>query len=96
MQEDYTAEQLVFLDETAKDERTPTRRYGYSEEGTRAVVWAPFVRGQRYTVTAAVASTGTVAVDVIAQSSTAAYLLDFIQTYLVCEVTARFRGDLHS
>lgn len=32
----YTAEQLIFIDESAKDERTFTRLYGYSPINTRA------------------------------------------------------------
>ncbi|ODQ54085.1 hypothetical protein SAICODRAFT_54854, partial [Saitoella complicata NRRL Y-17804] len=34
---DYTQEQLVFLDKSAVDERTGSRKFGYSPTGTRAL-----------------------------------------------------------
>ncbi|KAG2963807.1 hypothetical protein PC119_g25412 [Phytophthora cactorum] len=44
----YSApEQLVFLDETAKDSRDGSRRYAWSKRNTPAVVTLPFVRGER-------------------------------------------------
>lgn len=45
---DYGVEQLVWLDESAKDERTCTRSYGWGFRGKDAVVDAPFVRGTRF------------------------------------------------
>ena len=80
----YDVEQLVFLDETAKDERTLTRRYGYSYRGNRAALSAPFIRGERFTATAALATTGLVAYDVIPGASNTARLLNFIVDALVC------------
>ena len=41
--------QLVFMDETARDERTLNRRYGYSKKGTPAAGSTHFLmRGKRY------------------------------------------------
>src|SRR2546429_9779277 len=40
----YTAEQLIFIDESAKDERTFTRLYGYSPINTRAKKSVVFIR----------------------------------------------------
>jgi transposase len=34
----FTAEQLVFVDESGSDDRTGDRQYGWSDEGTRAIV----------------------------------------------------------
>lgn len=47
------AEQLVFLDETAKDGRHVQRRYGWSKRNTRAVVKMSFRRGKRFSILAA-------------------------------------------
>lgn len=44
---EYSSEQLVFLDESAKDERTCTRSYEWALRGRDAVVDAPFRRGTR-------------------------------------------------
>ncbi|GET62151.1 uncharacterized protein OCT59_007409 [Rhizophagus irregularis] len=46
----YTSEQLIFIDEIAKDERTLTRLYGYSPINTRVKKNVVFVRGKRYTI----------------------------------------------
>lgn len=44
----YTsADQLVFVDETAKDSRGTQRRYAWSARGTPAVTSVPFNRGKR-------------------------------------------------
>jgi hypothetical protein len=43
----YAAEQLVFIDESAVDRRTPSRRYGYAIKGERAEMHDHFVRGER-------------------------------------------------
>jgi transposase len=44
----YTPEQLGFLDEVSKDERTAFRVRGRSRKGTRAVIKGVFVRGRRF------------------------------------------------
>src|SRR4051812_48490364 len=43
-------EQFIFVDESAKDERTPSRRYGYSYVNARARLRVEFVRGKRYSI----------------------------------------------
>jgi hypothetical protein len=44
----YRPEQLGFLDEVSKDERTLARRYGRSAKGRRAVKKGVFVRGEDF------------------------------------------------
>ncbi|KAL3666625.1 hypothetical protein V7S43_008247 [Phytophthora oleae] len=51
-----TPEQLVFLNETAKDSRDGERRYSWSKRNTPAVVTLPFVRGERVSVLAAMST----------------------------------------
>ena len=43
----YSPEELGFLDETSKDNRTPARRFGRSRKGKRAEKKQAFVRGRR-------------------------------------------------
>jgi len=45
---EYLPEQIGFLDEVSKDERTSSRRRGRSRKGTRAVKKGVFVRGRRF------------------------------------------------
>ena len=46
----YMPEQFIFVDGSAKDERTSSRRYGYSYVSTRARLKVAFVRGKRYSI----------------------------------------------
>ena len=56
----YMPEQFIFVDESAKDERTPSRRYGYSYVNTRARLRVAFVRGKRYSILPALTLDGIV------------------------------------
>jgi len=47
---EYQAEQLIFLDESAKDERTLSRHYGYSYKNQIALQKVVFLRDIRYTI----------------------------------------------
>ena len=47
---EYSAEQLIFIDESAKDERSLSREYGYALINTRAQKKIVFVRGKRYSI----------------------------------------------
>ncbi|KAI9344575.1 hypothetical protein BDR26DRAFT_800922, partial [Obelidium mucronatum] len=50
----YPREYLVFFDEAANDKKTLERRFGYSIAGRRSIHIAPFVRGVRYSIIAAI------------------------------------------
>jgi hypothetical protein len=41
------ASQMVFVDETSKDDQTVYRHYGYSIAGRRATINANFVQGKQ-------------------------------------------------
>jgi len=57
----FSLEQLVFVDETAKDERTAFRSYGYSPLDRRAEIKCVFIRGKRYTIEGALGINGIIA-----------------------------------
>lgn len=44
---DWDVRQLIWLDETSKDDRTCIKKVGWSYEGNRATVDAAFMRGDR-------------------------------------------------
>ncbi|KAK0493878.1 hypothetical protein EDD18DRAFT_1077922 [Armillaria luteobubalina] len=52
-QAQYDASQILWIDETSKDDRTIYRHYGRSVSGERATIPANFVRGDRYSLVAA-------------------------------------------
>src|SRR5882757_6362815 len=58
----YTANQLVFLDESSKDDRTILRRYGRATSGQSPVDLVQLNRGIRYSVLLALAVDGYMAV----------------------------------
>jgi hypothetical protein len=76
--ESYYAAQLIFIDETAKDERTATRNYGYYTVNRPAQARAVFVRGKRYTILPALTLDGFEAVKVIDGSCTREIFRKFI------------------
>jgi hypothetical protein len=62
---EYQAEQLIFLDESAKDERTLSRHYGYSYKNQIVFEKVVFLRGTRYTILPALTLDGFIACDII-------------------------------
>src|SRR5688572_11904093 len=80
----YQREQLIFLDESAKDDRTISRRYGYSEINTRAVKKVVFIRGKRYTLLPALSLDGIIAVDIMEGSCTKEKFKEFVISQVVC------------
>ena len=74
----YTPDQLVFLDESAKDERSLSREYGYSLMNTRARKSVVFVRGKRYTILPALSLQGFIAIDIMEGSCTKERFKNFV------------------
>ena len=79
----YTPEQLIFIDESSKDERTLSRLYGYSSINTRATKNIIFVRGKRYTILPALSLEGIIAADIMEGSCNKEQFQTFIMTQLV-------------
>ncbi|GBC47240.2 homeodomain-like protein [Rhizophagus irregularis DAOM 181602=DAOM 197198] len=63
--EEYQAEQLIFLDETSKDERSLSRTYGYSFKNQRISQKIVFLRGVRYTILPAFTLDGFIACEIM-------------------------------
>ncbi|RXW12687.1 hypothetical protein EST38_g13170 [Candolleomyces aberdarensis] len=80
--ENYTPEQLVFVDESACNRNTTKRAYGWSPDGTRARRRDYFVRGQRYSILPALSLDGILHLDIISRSYTAQLFNEFIDGLL--------------
>jgi hypothetical protein len=80
----YRIDQLVFIDESSKDERTSTRFYGYSEVNSKAVKKVVFIRGKRYTLLPALTKKGIIAIDIIEGSCTKQRFKEFVVSQVVC------------
>lgn len=88
--EHYTPNQLIFIDESAKDERSLSRLYGYSPRNTRACKKVVFVRGKRYTILPALTLDGFVAVDIFEGACDKKKFIDFILDQVVSRILVLF------
>ena len=79
----YRTDQLVFMDESSKDDRTMTRLYGYSKVNSKAFKKVVFVRGKRYTLLPALTEQGIIAVDIIEGSCTKQRFKEFVVSQVV-------------
>ncbi|KAJ7440540.1 hypothetical protein FB451DRAFT_963676, partial [Mycena latifolia] len=61
----YPADYLAFLDETSKNDKTPSRCREHSRKGKRAVKRQKAVRGRRVTATGVLTACGIVACEVV-------------------------------
>jgi transposase len=83
VQSDLLAEMCVCVDETSKDDRTIFRRFGHATSGQRAVLNAPFGRGQRWSIVAALSVDGYIAYDALEGSVNGFDFLGFIINQVV-------------
>ena len=54
----YNANELVFLDESAANERTSDRKYGWAPRGVRAAEYLPIKRSERWSILPAYTTNG--------------------------------------
>lgn len=80
----FSPEELGFIDEVSKDERTVGRRYGRSKRGTRARKSQPFVRGRRTSTVAVLTVDGFVSGTAVEGSLTKMSFLHWLEFSVVC------------
>jgi len=80
----YAPEEMIWIDETSKDEWTLIRRNGRAKKSHRASMKGVFVRGRRLTAVAALSIDGIVAGHVIEGSLRRADFLSFLEDAVVC------------
>jgi hypothetical protein len=83
MQTNWVASQCIMIDESSKDDRTIFRRYGRALTGHRAVIPANFVRGDRYSIVAALGIEGYIAMRIVPGSVDGDEVFDFIVNEVV-------------
>jgi hypothetical protein len=74
----WVASQFIFIDESSKDDRTIYRHYGRAPTTSRAVIPARFVRGDRFSVVAAMNVDGYLDTQVVEGSVDSELFIDFI------------------
>ncbi|CAB4496337.1 unnamed protein product [Rhizophagus irregularis] len=85
---DYRPEQLIFMDEASKDNRTLSRGYGYSFKNTFATKKTVFVRGTRYIILPALSLQGIIAVDIMEGSCTKDKFKEFVISNVVPQMNS--------
>jgi hypothetical protein len=85
---------LMFIDETSKDERTQSRRWGRAKKSCRACMRGPFVHRRRFTVIAALTLDGVVAGHVVDGSLRRNGYLHFLQHSVVNLARRRDFNDI--
>jgi transposase len=83
----YLPEQLGFLDEMSKDERTSFWPRGRSAKGRRAIKKGVFVRGRRFSVEGLLTIDGMISNTVVEGSMMKSMFLEYLETSVVCFVT---------
>lgn len=83
----YEPEEIGFLDETSKNEKTAARGYGRSRKGRRAVMRQRFVRGTRLSATALLTVDGILASTVVEGSMNREMYLDFLEHRVVSDIS---------
>jgi hypothetical protein len=83
---EFQPEQLIFLDESSKDERTLIRNYGYSFINHIVTKKVVFLRGIRYTILPALTIVGFIACDIIKGSCSK----ERFRTFILSEVVSIF------
>jgi len=90
--EHYTPNQLIFIDKSAKDERSLSRLHGYSPRNTHACKKVVFIRGKRYTILPALTLDGFISVDIFEGSCDKKRFVDFVLNQVVCKVIILFKN----
>lgn len=88
----YKPEEIGFLDEMSKNEKTTARGYGRSKKGCRAIMHQCFVRGTRLSATALLTVNGIMASTVVEGSMNREMYLEFLE-YRVVGVVSSVQVD---
>ena len=79
----YLPEQLGFLDEVSKDERTSSRARGRSRKGTRAVMKGVFVCGRCFSAEGLLSIDGMIVSTVVEGSMTRDLFIEYLEFTVV-------------
>lgn len=83
MMKKYSPDEIGFIDETSKNDRTAARRYGRARRGKRAEMKQRFVRGRRLTAEALLTVNGIIATKVVEGSMTRDLYVDWLEKSVV-------------
>ena len=79
----YTADQIVFVDESSVNESTGRRRWGWSDIGSRAIYNSPLLPAQRWTILPGLSLDGYICSRIVPEGFNGQQFLDFIKNDLL-------------
>jgi len=88
--------QFICLDETSKNELTYARKYGRAYSGEQAELTDVFVRGDQYSLVAALTTDGYIASEAVPGSLESIDFLEFVQENVVCSRVKTPHQDANS
>ena len=92
----YDPQELGFIDETSKNDKTASRTHGRARKGHRAVVCSKFIRGVRLTATALLTIDGIAVARVVEGSMTRDLYLHFLEHDIVSAWSIHYLDLLNS
>ena len=79
----YDANQLIFVDESAANERTADRKYGWAPIGVTPSEFRPFQRSERWSILPAYTVDGFITWEIVHGSFTAQMFQDWVENELL-------------
>jgi DDE superfamily endonuclease len=83
----WTADQLMFLDESACNERTGDRKYGWAPVGSAARVTSPLKHTEKWSILPLYTVNGFIAWDIIKGSYNVDTFHEFVRTWVIPHTT---------
>ena len=80
---EWNARQLIFVDESAANERTQDRKYGWGPIGKALIEERPAKRSERWSILPAYTVKGYITWDIVHGSYTAELFDEFIETHVL-------------
>jgi hypothetical protein len=83
-------DQVMCVDESVKDDRTPARKHGWSLVGTCCIQRQCFIRGCRYSILPILTLDGIIMYDIMEGSVTSEKFVHFLQELVVSAISSHF------
>ncbi len=80
---EWTPEQMIFVDESAANERTMDRKFGWSPIGTPAVHVQPLKRSEKWSILPVYTVDGFIAWDIMQGSYNMELFNEFVRTWVI-------------
>ena len=84
---EWSHEQLMYVDESAANERTLDRKYGWAPIGQKATIVEPFTRSKKWSILPVYTQDGFIDYEIIHGSYNAEMFKDFLRNHVIPHTT---------